>query len=1047
MPKLRHAVAAGLCLPAGLADAQVSDGTGPEPIVYEQIRPEPAWPARPGTGGFPVITFTNPDDVYSESRWDAFNPDQPKGCTVGGQPGDTHCAGNVACARAGHRVDDWDVRSHGPTGDGYAARVVHSGGTSLKNFSTAAQVVGIGARDLDFEIAETAGYVPLWEVTVTVDLRAILRVVEGNNGTNAKGKALFNGDIRVFAGWAGLQQIAGNPSFGDYDSGWVDNVTHQIDRTRTVTYQGRGSGTLRIDPGYNLRVDSACPTRDCIRIDGEWQTGDGDDAGILFGYCDTARWGFCGTQSECAGEQAGLYPPGFNPANDRAIIDVEFRFLGWDCNGNYIPDAQDIASGVIADWDNNGRDDVCDIAAGLYTDCDADSIPDEREVIETPEVDWNTNGIHDACDIAAGLLADCDGDFVPDIRVLDTGLDDDWNGNGIPDQCDIDSGMLTDCDGDRYPDERLATEQPTLDCNGDLVLDACQVVPDEDGDGNGDWCQIVADPSLDCNGNFRLDAQDLLAFTEWDCNQNGLPDSCERTLIPVLDLDGDGVLDDCVPSYRVRDLDALLGIGSSYYVTDISDSGILLAARSNSATVYAIDLSSGVREDFQFASSLAARRACVNRHGEIASAVHVGNETVVWRAQFGEPGVAEIARVEHNADRTLYNTDVFGLSDIGVLLVESNAFRAFVGDAWQHRIHAIDIRNGSVSSTGEVYQYPEAIFPDGRLVLRKYNPYTPGRVRTTTTSFSILEEYFPPSWNTQNQARFWQIDRSGAARSGAIAMIQRRTTSQSTYSPVLVLPSRAEVPRRIEYVAIAGEDNFDRGAWVTDSFTMVAYDYFTVPRAWPTPERPGISYLVNELIAENPDGVPTDSGNTDGFAEEAGISGRGVFADDLNGLLYESLPTSPPGLDLNADGLVDDADLLALVTFLEGGDTTSFDINRDGAVNEADAQALAWWLIASRADTLPDCDGNGVPDLAQLARFGGTLADDNNDLVPDGCGQAGCNAADVALPVGTLDIDDVLLYLSAFNAGDPLADIAPPAGTLDIDDILTFLLAFDSGCP
>lgn len=58
-----------------------------------------------------------------------------------------------------------------------------------------------------------------------------------------------------------------------------------------------------------------------------------------------------------------------------------------------------------------------------------------------------------------------------------------------------------------------------------------------------------------------------------------------------------------------------------------------------------------------------------------------------------------------------------------------------------------------------------------------------------------------------------------------------------------------------------------------------------------------------------------------------------------------------------------------------------------------------------------------------------------------------CSVADFAAPTGEQNIDDLLAFLSAFNAGDPRADIAPDFGTLNIDDILAFLSAFDAGCP
>lgn len=57
-----------------------------------------------------------------------------------------------------------------------------------------------------------------------------------------------------------------------------------------------------------------------------------------------------------------------------------------------------------------------------------------------------------------------------------------------------------------------------------------------------------------------------------------------------------------------------------------------------------------------------------------------------------------------------------------------------------------------------------------------------------------------------------------------------------------------------------------------------------------------------------------------------------------------------------------------------------------------------------------------------------------------------CGAADLAQPVGSLDIDDVLAFLGAFASGDAAADLAPGDG-LNVDDVLAFLAAFQAGCP
>ncbi|HOW73898.1 MAG TPA: PHB depolymerase family esterase [Phycisphaerae bacterium] len=60
-----------------------------------------------------------------------------------------------------------------------------------------------------------------------------------------------------------------------------------------------------------------------------------------------------------------------------------------DCNGNSIPDAQDIANGTSRD-------------------CNGNLFPDECEP------DCNGNGVVDSCDIRAGTAQDCNGDLIPD---------------------------------------------------------------------------------------------------------------------------------------------------------------------------------------------------------------------------------------------------------------------------------------------------------------------------------------------------------------------------------------------------------------------------------------------------------------------------------------------------------------------------------------------------------------------------------------------------------------------------------------------------------
>lgn len=58
-----------------------------------------------------------------------------------------------------------------------------------------------------------------------------------------------------------------------------------------------------------------------------------------------------------------------------------------------------------------------------------------------------------------------------------------------------------------------------------------------------------------------------------------------------------------------------------------------------------------------------------------------------------------------------------------------------------------------------------------------------------------------------------------------------------------------------------------------------------------------------------------------------------------------------------------------------------------------------------------------------------------------------CNAADIAAPIGQLDLDDVNAFLSAFVAGNAAADLVAPFGVVDISDVDAFIDAFLAGCP
>lgn len=97
--------------------------------------------------------------------------------------------------------------------------------------------------------------------------------------------------------------------------------------------------------------------------------------------------------------------------------------------------------------------------------------------------DCNGNGIPDEDDIAAGISPDCNGNYVPDECDVASGNGSDDNGNGIPDECEVHAGDLN-CDGAVNFGDINPFVQYLSDFTGWQAMHAgC---PPENGDINGD---------------------------------------------------------------------------------------------------------------------------------------------------------------------------------------------------------------------------------------------------------------------------------------------------------------------------------------------------------------------------------------------------------------------------------------------------------------------------------------------------------------------------------------------------------------------------------
>ena len=117
-----------------------------------------------------------------------------------------------------------------------------------------------------------------------------------------------------------------------------------------------------------------------------------------------------------------------------------------DCNGNSVPDTDDISGGTSIDCNGNGVPDECE------PDCNGNGVADGCDLSAGTSTDCNGNAIPDSCDIASGLSTDCDGNGIPDSCQL-AGGSPDCNLNGQLDSCDIALGTSFDCDSTGIPDE------------------------------------------------------------------------------------------------------------------------------------------------------------------------------------------------------------------------------------------------------------------------------------------------------------------------------------------------------------------------------------------------------------------------------------------------------------------------------------------------------------------------------------------------------------------------------------------------------------------
>ena len=258
--------------------------------------------------------------------------------------------------------------------------------------------------------------------------------------------------------------------------------------------------------------------------------------------------------------------------------------LGYDCNGNAILDACDIATGNSFDANENGVPDECE--SGCTVDTDGDGTPDCEDGCPTIAgltapvtywVDADSDGFGSLISASFCALAPPVGYAANNLDCSDAiatifpgapelcatiGIDNDCDGD-LNDATDL-STFFADADGDGAGDPNVSVvgcvappgyvANAADGCPNDpskISAGVCGCgVPDTDTDSDGfadctDNCDSVSNPTQsDCNGDGVGDACELASGAA-DCNGNGRPDACDIAAGSSSDLDANSVPDDC----------------------------------------------------------------------------------------------------------------------------------------------------------------------------------------------------------------------------------------------------------------------------------------------------------------------------------------------------------------------------------------------------------------------------------------------------------------------------------------------------------------------
>lgn len=576
-------------------------------------------------------------------------------------------------------------------------------------------------------------------------------------------------------------------------------------------------------------------------------------------------------------------------------------------------------------------------------------------------------------------------------------------------------------------------------------------VADADGNGVCDADEIATDPALDCNGNAVLDALEA----DWD--HSGVADACEIAADPSLDLDADGVPDAVETTRQYVNASAPSGGDGTSWATARNDLGEAMRLAEASGDVRELWLAAGTYKPAAGTTHRAIRFELppdVSIYGGFAGTETAleqrdvaANPTVLSGDNLGDDTDDTTIRGGDNAIHLLW------IWNAGTVTVDGLTFRgAFpnlpVNCGWNYA-------GGGIFALGTDLTVRNCVFTDNS------GTWAPAFHSGNNPSVVIEDTDF-----IENDAigdTFWASVPAGTAGAARVflrnndtdvGLIRRsRFLGNTTTNGVAALWTVNGRPIVTDSLFSGNRTltQFGFGSAVTLGFPQHAtfVNSTVVGNRSSTTALPvglnlngGEGLIANSIFWDNEANTTSFTRNADYY--QLYLKQQGAVVDTAN-LIVMNYRGDTAGTGAATAVSVSAADPV----FIEqNGPDGLRGTPDDNPRLTAGSPAIDAGNDALRptADALDLDRGERFIDDPAADPFGPGAISDLGPYERD-AGPQPCSLADVAAPLGVLDIDDVLAFLGAFAISDPLADVAAPAGAFDIDDVLSFLTAFAVGCP